>query len=128
MKKIITKAKIFSLIGMLTIALAGIVALLPASAMADKTSKGDLPLVDGETQLFPGYPRHFDGVGHIDRIGQKEIVISDDLRVLSSGADLHTPRSSSAGIGRFAVGDYVGYQLDDSGAIESLWLLQKGKR
>jgi hypothetical protein len=103
-------------------------ALLPASAMADQKSRQKLPVVDGETQLFPGYPRLFDGYGHIDRMGEKEIVIGDDLRPLPSRAELHTPRSSNAGIGRFAVGDYVGYQLDDSGAIESLWLLQKGKR
>jgi hypothetical protein len=87
-----------------------------------------LPRVDGETQLYPGYPYRFDGAGIIDRLVETEIVISDVLLVFSSGVDLHTPRSSSAGIGRFEVGDYVGYQLDESGAIESLWLLQKGKR
>lgn len=110
------------------IALLGMGILLPTTVLAGQGSKNNLPVVDGETQLFPGYPLQFDGVGHIDRMGDKEIVIGDDLRSLPARAALHTPRSSSAGIGRFAVGDYVGYQLDDEGAIESLWLLQKGKR
>ncbi|MDJ0783925.1 MAG: hypothetical protein QNJ22_18280 [Desulfosarcinaceae bacterium] len=97
-------------------------------AWADQDDKRDLPLVDGETQLFPGYPLQFDGVGTIDRLGGKEIVISDDLLHLPSRAELHTPNNSRAGIGRFDEGDYVGYQLDEDRNIESLWLLQKGKR
>lgn len=112
----------------IAIALLGIGTIIPDATLAGQNSKRNLPVVDGETQLFPGYPRQFDGYGLIDRIGEKEIVVSDSLRPLPSRAALHTPRSSSAGIGRFAVGDYVGYQLDDEGAIESLWLLQKGKR
>jgi hypothetical protein len=97
-------------------------------ALAGQRDKQDLPKVDGETQLYPGYPMQFDGVGFIDRIGEKEIVVGDNLRAFPTSADLHTPRSSHAGKGRFAVGDYVGYQLDADGAIESLWLLKKGKR
>jgi hypothetical protein len=112
----------------LAIALLTTGTLLPQTTLAGQKADKNLPVVDGETQLFPGYPRQFDGVGHIDRIGEKEIVVDDDLRALPSGADLHTPHSSHASRGRFAVGDYVGYQLDDKGAISSLWLLKKGKR
>jgi hypothetical protein len=101
-------------------------ALFPASSVC--ADQEDWPVVDGETRLYPGYPLQFDGVGPIDRIGEHEIVVGDDLRALPSGADLHTPNSRHAGKSRFEVGDYVGYQLDESGAIESLWLLQKGKR
>lgn len=112
----------------LAIALLGMGTLLPEAALAGQNSNDKLPVVNGETQLFPGYPLQFDGVGHIDRMGEAEIVIGDYLLTLSSGTDFHTPRSSHASIGRFAEGDYVGFQLDDAGAIESLWLLQKGKR
>jgi hypothetical protein len=104
-------------------------ALLPTDrALAGQRDRQDLPRVDGETRLYPGYPLQFDGVGRIDRIGENEIVVGDDLRRLPSSASLHTPNSSHAGKGRFAKGDYVGYQLDTDGAIESLWLLKKGKR
>ena len=119
---------IVSLVGVLAIAVVCL-ALLPTDrALAGQRDKQNLPVVDGETQLFPGYPRQFDGVGSIDRIGEKEIVVDDSLRKLPSSADLHTPNSSHASKGRFAIGDYVGYQLDADGAIESLWLLKKGKR
>lgn len=100
---------------------------IPTITLAGQSIKDKLPIVDGETQLFPGYPLHFDGVGHIDRIGKKEIVISDDLLFLPSQADLRTPRSRSANVRSFQEGDYVGYQLDGSGAIKSLWLLHKGQ-
>ena len=121
----------YSRIGMvvgLLIALLGMGILFPPTPSAGQGSKNGLPVVDGETQLFPGYPRQFDGAGFIDRLGEKEVVIGDILLPLPSSAQLHTPRSSSASISRFAEGDYVGYQRDDSGAIESLWLLQKEKR
>jgi hypothetical protein len=98
------------------------------AALAGEKQKQELPKVDGETRLYPGYPYRFDGVGMIDRVGEAELVVSDKLLMLSSGVDLHTPGSSHASIGRFAEGDYVGYQLDTDGAIESLWLLKKGKR
>jgi hypothetical protein len=116
------------MIAALIITVLAVGALLPETTLAGQRANKDLPVVDGETQLFPGYPRQFDGLGFIDRIGENEIVVGDDLRRLSSSADLHTPRSSHAGKGRFAEGDYVGYQLDEAGAIESLWLLKKGKR
>jgi hypothetical protein len=104
-------------------------ALLPANSVwAGQDNRREWPVVDGETRLYPGYPLQFDGVGPIDRIGERDIVVGDDLRSLPSGADLRTPNSRHAGKSRFEVGDYVGYQLDESGAIESLWLLQKGKR
>lgn len=100
----------------------------PEVACAQNEAKRELPRLDGETRPFPGYPYRFDGVGPIDRLGAGEIVIGDVLFSLPSGAELHTPRSRSAGIGSFAEDDYVGFKLDESGAIESLWLLQKGKR
>jgi hypothetical protein len=113
----------------LTVALLGAGSAFPTEAVfAGEQQERELPRVDGETQLFPGYPYRFDGHGIVDRVGEEEIVISDELLPLPSGADLHTPRGGNAGIGRFAEGDYVGYQLDESGAIESLWRLQKGKR
>jgi hypothetical protein len=110
------------------VVLLGVATLSPQVSPAAQASKGAPPVVDGETQLFPGYPRQFDGAGHIDRMGDQEIVISDELLRLPSGADLHTPNSRNASKSRFAEGDYVGYRLDESGAIESLWLLKKGKR
>jgi hypothetical protein len=128
MQKIGKQIRIVSLIGVLAIAMV-FLALSPVNSVcAGQDDRGALPRVDGETQLFPGYPLQFDGLGHIDRIAEREIVVDDDLRALPSGADLHTPHSSHASRGRFAVGDYVGYQLDDKGAISSLWLLKKGKR
>ena len=128
MQKIGIQKRLASLIGLVAIVVACL-ALIPADrALAGQRDKQDLPRVDGETRLYPGYPLQFDGVGCIDRIGENEIVVDDDLRRLPSGADLHTPSSRHASKGRFSVGDYVGYQLDADGAIESLWLLKKGKR
>lgn len=128
MRKIDRRYTRIGMIVGLAIAVLAIGILLPETTLAGQRSTSDPPVVDGETQLFPGYPRQFDGVGFIDRIGEKEIVVDDGLRALPSGADLHTPKSSHASRSRFAEGDYVGYQLDEAGAIESLWLLKKGKR
>jgi hypothetical protein len=128
MRKINRRYKRIGLVVGFAIALLTTGTLLPPSTLAGQQADRNLPRVDGETQLFPGYPLQFDGVGLIDRIGEKEIVVGDHLRALPSSADLHTPHSSHASTGRFAVGDYVGYQLDKNGAIESLWLLQKAKR
>ena len=113
----------------LTIALLGAGPLLPNQPLfAAEQTQRELPRVDGETRLYPGYPYQFDGIGIIDRIGEEELVVSDELLILPIDADLHTPRSSSASKSSFGEGDYVGYQLDESGAIQSLWLLQKGNR
>jgi hypothetical protein len=128
MRKITRRYERIGMIVGLVIAVLATSTFLPETTLAGQRADKDLPVVDGETQPFPGYPRQFDGVGFIDRIGDVEIVIDDGLQKLPSSADLHTPRSSHAGKGRFKVGDYVGFQLNEEGAIESLWLLKKGKR
>jgi hypothetical protein len=120
--------RILMFVCVLSMTLASLAVFPAAPALAGQEARQAAPAVAGETPLHPGYPLQFDGGGPIDRIGAREIVIGDDLQRLPAGAELHTPQSSPASKSRFQVGDYVGYQLDESGAIKSLWLLRKGKR
>jgi hypothetical protein len=70
------------------------------------------------------YPEKFDGIGRIDRLGEDQIIIDDGTKRLASGVSFATPSSQYAGREPFRVGTTVGYVLNRSGEIQSLWLLK----
>lgn len=74
-----------------------------------------------------GYPDSFDGKGIIIAFNLKNnhINISDISFYLSPRATFNTPTLLDASPGWFRKGQKVGYVLDDSGNIESLWLLKE---
>ena len=75
--------------------------------------------------VLPGhYPDKFDGTGHIDRIGDNEIVIDDSLYRISSFVKYHTPKTSNTSSGWFRAGDLVGFIKNSNNEIISLWLME----
>jgi len=75
--------------------------------------------------VLPGhYPGKFDGTGHIDRIGDNEIVIDDSLYKISPFVKYHTPGASNTSIGRFRAGDLVGFIKNSDNDVISLWLVK----
>ena len=70
------------------------------------------------------YPQEFDGMGRIDRLEGREIVIDDSLYRLGPGSNFATPRGNHASRAGFRVGSYVGFVLNATGEIRSLWLIR----
>jgi hypothetical protein len=70
------------------------------------------------------YPRGFDGYGHIDRITFEQVVIDDAFFKLAPDVRYSTPRRKNASINSFETGRLVGYILNDSHEIESLWFIE----
>lgn len=78
-----------------------------------------------EEKMLPAhYPKKFDGLGHIDRIGRHEIVIDDTMHDFASYVRFATPRTKNGSKGDFRVGTYVGYVTDSEKKITSLWLIE----
>jgi hypothetical protein len=78
-----------------------------------------------EDQVVPAhYPRKFDGLGHIDRIGREAVVIDDTMHSLSHHVRYATPRSKYGFRSAFRVGAYVGFILDSEEKVTSLWLIE----
>jgi len=69
------------------------------------------------------YPNGFDGMGHIDRITDDEVVIDDISMPLSTYAEFHTPTETDVSRGLFVPGKFVGYIVDSEHQIVSMWLI-----
>jgi len=83
----------------------------------------------GEERVVPSYyPKKFDGLGHIDRIGKNEIVIDDSLHPLASSVAYATATSKHGSGGDFRVGDYVGFVTNSEKEITSIWMITKSRR
>jgi hypothetical protein len=70
------------------------------------------------------YPEEFDGTGWLNRIGADEVVINDCLFRLSRFARYATPKKEKASRSQFRPGDFVGYVMNSTKEVESLWLLK----
>ena len=70
-------------------------------------------------------PLFFDGAGLIDRMNDKEVVINDMLFKLSASVAFHTMEFRNVSKNWFKAGEYVGYKLNPTGEINSMWLLKK---
>ncbi len=67
----------------------------------------------------------FDGVGTIDRITDREVVINDVLMPLGPLVTYRHDNGTSAASDQFTVGTVVWYVLDSNDKVKALWL--KGK-
>ena len=83
--------------------------------------------VKPEVVLPKHYPNGFDGFGRIDRIATDEVVIDDTLIPLSPYISYHTPEEKDAPSYLFVPGSLVGFIKNSENAIESLWLIEKGR-
>jgi len=78
-----------------------------------------------EEKILPAhYPKQFDGLGRIDRIGRHDIVIDDTMHDFSHHVTFATPRTKNGSKGEFREGTYVGYVTDGEKKITSLWLIE----
>ncbi|MBF0396820.1 MAG: hypothetical protein HQK78_08620 [Desulfobacterales bacterium] len=73
-------------------------------------------------QIPPGYPKVFDGIGYIDRISKKEIIINDQLYKLSHDVTFNIPNKLNVDYEIFQPGAYVGFLKNPNGKIDSIWL------
>ena len=77
-----------------------------------------------EWKLPNFYPKGFDGYGRINRIGDKEIVISETMLKLSPGITYATPVKRRASKYAFQTDNLVAYLLNREREIVSLWLIK----
>ena len=85
------------------------------SAWAEADSEG---VIDGRDLSV------FEGVGHIDRLGEDEIVIDDLQKKLTSRVKYYRVGRKHVNRSAFKVGDRVGYIANSRGELVSLWLLR----
>lgn len=78
--------------------------------------------VDTQRMSLPDYyPQWLDGTGHIDRMGEEEIVIEDHLFPLSKRVRCGTLKHPYVKRSSLQEGDLVGFVTNDKGEIVSLW-------
>jgi hypothetical protein len=80
--------------------------------------------VKPEMVLPKGYPDGFDAYGHIDRIGEKTVVIDDEPFTLSPEITYNIPTRLNASKAYFKEGAHVGVLTNAKGQAISLWLLE----
>jgi len=81
----------------------------------------------GEWILPKHYPNGFHGIGFLDRISEKDMVVNDHLLRLSPSVTFNTATVKNGSKAWFRVGSYVGYLLNSQKEVVSLWLLDKYK-
>ncbi|MDY6838020.1 MAG: hypothetical protein SWH78_08605 [Thermodesulfobacteriota bacterium] len=83
----------------------------------------------GEERVLPShYPKKFNGLGHIDRIGKNEIVVDDSLHTLASHVTYATATSAHGSSGDLRVGDHVGFVTNAEKEITAIWMITKSRR
>jgi hypothetical protein len=80
--------------------------------------------VKPEIVLPQHFPNGFDGYGLLQRIGDGEVVIDDQLLKLSPIIEYHTPISMNASRAYFRPGVLVGFLRNSENEIVSLWLIE----
>lgn len=81
--------------------------------------------VKPEVVLPDYYPDGFDGYGRIDRVGNGEIVIDEELWRLAPDVEYYSPGGPDPTGVPFDEGDLAGYLLNEEKKIMSLWLIVK---
>lgn len=79
----------------------------------------------GEWKLPPHYPDGFDGYGCLMRIDKEKVVIDDSQKPLSPELTYHTPEGNDMPVEYMTVNSLVGYMIDKSNQIVSIWLVQE---
>ena len=80
--------------------------------------------VKPEMALPKAYPDGFNAYGHINRIGEKRVVIDDEPFALSLDVTYNTPTRLNASKAYFGEGAFVGVLTNAKGEAKSLWLLE----
>jgi hypothetical protein len=80
--------------------------------------------VKPEMVLPKGYPDGFNAYGHINRIGDKRVVIDDDPFFLAQDVTYNIPTRLDASKAYFGEGAFVGVLTNAKGEAKSLWLLE----
>ena len=80
--------------------------------------------IDTQRMSLPDYyPKWLDGSGHIDRIGDEDIVIDDHYFPLAKRVRCATLKNSHVKKSSLREGVLVGFVTNDRGEIVSLWTL-----
>lgn len=79
----------------------------------------------GEWKLPSHYPDGFDGYGCLMQISQSKVVIDDSRKMLSPEVTFHTPDGNNMPREYITTNSIVGYMLDSSNRIVSLWLVRE---
>ena len=79
----------------------------------------------GEWKLPAHYPDGFDGYGCLMKITQSKVVIDDSQKKLSPEVTFHTPDGNNMPREYITANSIVGYMLDSSSRIVSLWLVRE---
>ncbi len=75
--------------------------------------------------VFPKhYPDGFDGIGHIDRISETQVVIDDTLYTFAPHATFNTPERTNVSLYTFKPGAWIGFMKSGKRQIISLWLIE----
>ena len=80
--------------------------------------------VKPEMVLPKAYPDGFNAYGHINRIGDKIVVIDDEPFALSPDVTYNIPARLDASKAYFGEGAFVGVLTNAKGEAKSLWLLE----
>lgn len=105
----------------------------PAAAGTAQAKKNKRPVktaraVVPEKPIYAGYPLSFSGRGHIDRIGDGEIVIDDGLFKVNSAVSFNKPNQLGTSLSKFSVGERIGFIVDKNGTLKSVWQLKTKKK
>lgn len=71
-----------------------------------------------------GKPFSYDGVGKLDSIEKKALVIGDRRFLKNRGIKYHGMRSRILSANKFQEGDFVGYKLNTSREVIHLYLIK----
>ncbi len=108
----------------LTVLISGLFILPFANGSAARQRKK----VVSEKAIYTGYPLDFSARGHIDRIGNGEIVIDDGLFKVDASVRFNRPNQLGTAMKSFSVGERVGFIVDKKGKLRSVWLLKKKRK
>ncbi len=82
-------------------------------------------VADEEPPIFPGYPMNFSETGYVDQVSNRSIVIEDRNYIYKNSTTFNTPMAKFTSKAVFKSGYKVGILLDESGLVDSVWLLKK---
>ncbi len=114
--------------GMKMLALTALISGLLILPLATGTAARQPKKVSPEKPIYTGYPLDFSARGHIDRIGDGEIVIDDGLFTVDANVRFNRPNQLGTAMKNFSVGERVGFIVDKKGRLRSVWLLKEKRK